>query len=252
MFKIFKSKIKVYIKSLVTEVVYQNPGLTFLESNVIELNNYSELNKIFSFKDGPILERADIYDFDYILDVNERRIRDAESLGTMIRNSRSKIILEIGTSNGMGTVLIAANAPEAQIFTINIPPEEILNGEGGKLTTIAIEKEEIGIEYKKRSLKNINQIYANTATWQPDIGEIDIAYIDGCHDTEFVYNDTKKILPFMKKGGFILWHDFNLDLVKKYTWINSVCLGVEKLYKEGLLNGRIYHIKDSWVGIYKV
>ena len=252
MIRLFRSKIKFYVRKLVHEANYPHNKLSFLESNVIELNNSLELNKVFGFKDEPILDRPDIFDFEYIEDVNERRIRDAESLATVVRNSNPTIILEIGTSNGMGTVLIAANAPQAQIYTLNIQPEEIIDGKGGQLTTIAIEKDAIGIEFRKRNLKNIKQIYANTATWQPDIGYIDIAYIDGCHDTEFVYNDTKKILPYMKRGGFILWHDFNLDLAKKYEWINSVCLGVEALYKEGLIKGRIYHIKDSWVSIYKV
>lgn len=141
---------------------------------------------------------------------------------------------------------------QVQNFTVNIPPEEIVSGEGGKLTTVALEREKIGIAYRERNLGNITQIYANTAKWEPAIGDIDIAYIDGCHDTEFVYNDTHKILKYMKPGGFILWHDFNLELVKKYHWINSVCLGVEKLYRDGLINGRILHIRDSWVGIYRV
>jgi len=56
----------------------------------------------------------------------------------------------------------------------------------------------------------------------------------------------------MNDGGFILWHDFNLELVHCRSWVNSVCLGVEKLIKEGLISGLIYHVKDSWVGIYQV
>jgi predicted O-methyltransferase YrrM len=152
----------------------------------------------------------------------------------------------------MATVLMAANAPESKIYTVNIPPEEILAGKGGELTTVALEREKIGIAFRERSLSNITQIYANTATWKPDIGTIDVAFIDGCHDTEFVYNDTRKVLRQMKPGGFILWHDFNPDLVKKYDWINSVCLGVEKLSREGLIRGRIFHIRDSWVGIYRI
>jgi len=258
MLKAFKTKIKRYIRTEIYQIVRQYlklnniETLKYIETRVIGLNNFNELKKIFKWVEDPLLERPDIYDFEYIEDANERRIRDAESIATVIRNTNPNTVLEIGTSNGMGTILIAANAPLAQIFTINIPPEEILSGEGGVLTTVAIEKEKIGIEYKKRDLPNITQIFANTATWQPDIGTIDIAFIDGCHDTEFVYNDTKKILPFMKKGGFVLWHDFNPELVKKYDWINSVCLGVEKLYADGLIRGRIMHIKDSWVGIYEV
>ena len=56
----------------------------------------------------------------------------------------------------------------------------------------------------------------------------------------------------MAPNGFILWHDFNFDLRKKHVWINDVCQGIEKLFRKGFLKGRIYHIRDSWVGIYRV
>lgn len=223
-----------------------------LRSAVIELNSAGELNRVFGWEMPPILDRPDIHDFEYVEDVNERRVRDAESLATVVRNLSPKTVLEIGTSNGMGTVLMAANAPEAQIYTVNIPPEEVSSGQGGQLTTIAPERDKIGAAYKARGLKNIIQIIANTASWEPNIGEIDIAFIDGCHDTDFVYSDTRKVLKHMRPGGFILWHDFNLDLIEKYHWIRSVCLGVEKLYAQGLLPGRIFHVRDSWVGVYRV
>ncbi|WP_110954072.1 class I SAM-dependent methyltransferase [Anaerosinus massiliensis] len=236
----------------IKQILFARNELCNLQKNVIECNSFGEIKRVFKWEEDPVLDRPDIYDFDYIEDINERRIRDAEALAVVMKNVKPKIALEIGTANGMGTVLMAANAPETNIFTINIPPEEILSGAGGNLTTIALEKEKIGIEYKKQNLKNITQIYSNTATWEPNVGNIDVAFIDGCHDTKFVYNDTIKVLRNMKPGGFILWHDFNLELKDKFGWINEVCLAIEKLYKDGYLKGRILHLKDSWIGIYKV
>ncbi len=239
------------IRGRILDYLKKGP-LEEIERSVIELNNLHELKKAYGWKGDPILDRPDIYDYEYIEDANERRIRDAESLATVMKNVKPAIALEIGTANGMGTVLMAANAPEAKIYTVNIPPEEIASGEGGKLTTVALEREKIGIAYKERKLKNVIQIYVNTAKWEPDIGNIDVAFIDGCHDSEFVYNDTRKIMKHIKKGSFILWHDFNPSLVKKFGWINSVCQGVERLYRDGLISGKILHVRDSWVGIYRV
>lgn len=224
----------------------------FLERNVIVLNNCSELKKVFGWELDPLLDRPDIYSYDYVEDVNERRIRDAESLATVMRNVRPKVALEIGTSNGNGTLLMSVNAPEAQIFTVNIPFEELQAGKGGKLTTVALHKEKIGVAFRERHCTNITQLLVNTATWDPQIGIIDVAFIDGCHDSKFVYNDTRKILKHMKPGGFLLWHDFNPNLVNKFPWIDSVCRGVERLYCEGLISGRMFLIRDSWVGIYQV
>ncbi|HUI30638.1 MAG TPA: class I SAM-dependent methyltransferase [Candidatus Acidoferrales bacterium] len=224
----------------------------FLKRKVIQLNSVQELKKVFGWTENPVLDRPDIREFDSVDDVNERRLRDAESLGTVLINLKPRVALEIGTANGMGTVLIAANAPGSEIYTINIPPEEVLSGKGGKLTTVALEREKIGIEYKKRNLTNVHQILANTATWSPEIGKIDFAFVDGCHDKEFVFNDTRKVLDNSHKNSFILWHDFSLGLVKNYKWIDEVCSGVEKLYRKGYLTGYIFHVRDSWVGVYRV
>jgi hypothetical protein len=228
-----------------------NP-IPYLTRNVLEANTFAELMKAYGFTKQPLLARDDINEFEYMEDLNKRRIRDAEVLAVVVANGAKSAVLEIGTSDGMGTSLIAANAPNAKIYTINIPPEEIISGEGGVNTTIAIEKEKIGIEYRKRGFKNIEQIYANTATWVPDIQPVQVAFIDGCHDADFVYNDTKKVLQLMKKGDFIIWHDFNLELMPKYGWINDVCLGVEMLYADGSITGRILHVRDSWMGVYRV
>jgi hypothetical protein len=224
----------------------------YLNRYLIELNNQNELKKVFRWGNDPIISDNSMYDFLYIEDVNERRIRDAETIGTVSCNVNNGVFLEIGTSRGHSTALIAKNAPSGKIYTVNIDPEEAMSGKGGILITEALNREDIGSFYKEKGFKNIKQIFTNTATWKPDVGTVDVAFIDGCHDTEFVYRDTVKVIKHMKKGSIIMWHDFNLDLTKKFHWINSVCLGIEKLYRDGIIKGRIYHIRDSWVGIYQI
>lgn len=229
-------------------------GMEFprLESAIVELNHCDELRKVFRWTQEPVLDDPSIHDFEFVLDVNERRIRDAESLATVVRNTNPAVCLDIGTSTGHSAALMSINAPNSKVFTVNIPPEEIVSGEGGELTTIALERDKIGSYYRERGLRNITQIYANTAKWTPDIGTIDVAFVDGCHDTEFVFHDTRKVLQHMKPGSFVLWHDFNLDLVRRHDWIHAVCLGVEKLLASGLVRGPIFHLRDSWVGICRV
>jgi predicted O-methyltransferase YrrM len=224
----------------------------FLNQSVLEVNNLIELKRNFKWKSDPIIDNPIYHEFDYSEDLNERRLRDAESLGAVVRNILPHICVDIGTAMGYSAALMAINAPSSTIYTINILPEEIESGAGGVFTTGSFTKEEIGTYYKQRNFKNISQIYANSATWEPDFNLIDLAFIDGSHDTEFVYNDSLKMIKRMKAGSFILWHDFNLELTDKYYWINSVCLGVEKLFRDGYLKGRIFHLRDSWVGIYQV
>jgi len=241
------SKLKRYLAAS----SYRFSSFKYLDRQVIEVNDFRELMKLFRWEIEPVLERQDMYDCNFIEDLNERKLRDTETLATVMSNVQPKTALEIGTADGMGTLLLAKNSPSSKIYTVNIPPEEI--EEGGRFVTYAPERDAIGSAFKASAYsKNIQQIYANTATWEPNIGTIDFAFIDGCHDTKFVYNDTRKILKHAKKGSFILWHDFNPSLVKKFNWIHSVCKGVDRLCRDGLINGPIFHIKDSWVGIHKV
>jgi hypothetical protein len=240
-------KITRYLRWLTSGESFPN-----LRRSVIELNSYRELMKVFGLEGEPVLDRPDLDRFEYVEDVNERRRRDAEAIASVVRGANPRTIVEIGTSTGEGTVLLAANAPGARIFTVNIPPEEIEGGAGGVHTTVALERERIGMAYRQRGLPNIEQVYANTATWVPDVGQVDVAFIDGCHDSDFVFNDTIKMLRNAVPGTFLLWHDFNLGLVDNYPWIKSVCAGVERLFEAGHLQGRVFHVRDSWVGVYRV
>jgi len=217
---------------------------------VIELNDVQELKKVFSWNLDPLLDDPTLMEFRFIEDVNNRRLRDAESLATVVRNTKPAVCLDIGTGYGHSASLMALNAQRAKVYTINIPPEEF--EAGGQLTTMKLERDEIGSYYRRRALENITQIFANTLFWEPDIGWIDIAFVDGSHDTAFVVNDTLKVLKYMHPGSFILWHDFNPLLADIYDSINSVVLGVEELFVRGALQGRVFHIRDSWVGVYRV
>lgn len=227
---------------------------THLERMTVEVNSIDEIHKLYNFAQQPVLNDPELDNFDYPEDLNQRRRRDAEVLASVFANSNSsgKQALEIGTSEGKTTALLASNAPDLTIHTINIPPEEVASGAGGNYTTWALEKEKIGRYYRDAGHTNVRQIFANTATWKPDIGPICAAFIDGCHDAEFVVNDTKKVLSIAEPGSFIMWHDYDLTQARAYEWIYDVCLGVEQLFHDGLLQGRIYHLRDSWIGLYRV
>lgn len=223
-----------------------------LDSKIITLNSYQELLRLFHWKKEPILDESQVHLYEYVLDVNQRRLRDAESIMTVCANVGTSTLLEIGTAHGITTASMALNAPLAQVYTVNILPEEAEAGEGGKLITNSFPRDAIGSYFREKNIKNITQIYANTLTWEPNIGTIDVAFIDGCHDKDFVINDTLKILPHMRPGGFILWHDFNPNLAMKHGWIAEVCAAVAWLQAKGHIGGDVYHVKDSWVGIWQV
>ena len=229
-------------------------GLEFsrLECMVIEVADIRELRKLFNWNREAVLDDPRLHDFDYPEDLNLRRLHDAEVIGTVMANVRPDRALEIGTSEGRTTALMAANAPQTEIHTINIRPEQLARGEGGNLTTGALDIDQIGAYYRERGCQNVHQILDNTESWVPNLSPIGVAFIDGCHDAEFVYRDTVKALSIAEPGAFILWHDFNPRLARSYHWIYDVCVAIEELYHTQKLRGRIYHLRDSWVGLYRV
>lgn len=224
--------------------------LASVRANTLLVRDLAFLMKAMGWTHQPLLEGDHLYAFEYLEDLNDRRVRDAEVIGAACRNGEPRILLEIGTGIGRTTALMARNAPSATVYTVNIPPDEI--GDGGALVTSAPSREEIGRCYREQGLSNVTQILANTLSWEPDFGPVDVAFIDGCHDADFVYGDTKKTLGICRPGSVVLWHDFSPPLADTYHWIKEVCRGIERLYAEGLLKGRILHLQDSWVGLYRV
>jgi predicted O-methyltransferase YrrM len=222
----------------------------FLEANVLEVRNLAMLRKAMGWTREPDLDFEHLHEFEFLEDLNDRRLRDAEVIGSACANGEPKVLLEIGTSRGHTTALMARNAPQATVHTVNIPPEEV--SAGGTFVTSAPGREEIGSFYRELGLGNVRQILANTARWSPDFGPIDVAFIDGCHDADFVFHDTAMALDRCRPGSLILWHDFSPRHAPVYQWIAAVCDGVERLYRKRRLRGPILHLEDSWVGLYRV
>lgn len=228
------------------------PGasLRHVKANLLTARNLPSLKKAMGWANDPVLDDEWIYRFENLTDLNDRRIRDAEVLGGACANGDPKILLEIGTARGEGTAIMAKNAPNGTVYTVNILPEDI--AEGGKVVSYAPSKNEIGAYYREKGLANIVQIFANTRHWEPDFAPIDVAFVDGCHDASFVYGDTKKVLRKCRPGSIIVWHDFAPELSDAYPFIKDVMRGVEFLYREKLIRGNILHLQDSFMGIYKV
>jgi len=223
---------------------------SYLPRNVFEVADLDCLMRALRWQHAPVLVGDDVEAFADMPDINHRRLRDAEAIGAACRNCGGRTLLEIGTGDGRTTALMAANAPEALVHTVNMLPDDLPTA--GRLVTAAPDRDHIGRRYRDLGLTNIRQIYANTATWTPDLGPIDLAFIDGCHDADFVVNDTRLVLAASHPGTVILWHDFAPPLRANFDWVDAVCRGVDRLYHRRLLRGPILHLRDSFVGIHVV
>lgn len=211
--------------------------------NIKTFDNIEELKNHFNFTSSGIILEPDIHTVENETDLNERKFHDAEVLTTLAKNLQGDII-EIGTSHGHGTYKMATNT-SGMVYTLNALPDQM----SGEAVTHAISATEIGSYLKKNGIKNYTQFYSNSMKWEiPScINNISMSFIDGCHDSDFVYFDSKNTYPRIKNGGFIVWHDFSPLLESKYTWIQSSMNGVRKFVHEFKIN-EVYHLKNSWVG----
>src|SRR5215207_7267883 len=98
---------------------YQYSTFKFLDRQVIEVNDYRELMKLFNWDVEPVIARDDMNNCNYVEDLNERKLRDTECISAVMCNVKPKTAVEIGTADGLGTLLLAKNSPASQIHTVN-------------------------------------------------------------------------------------------------------------------------------------
>ncbi len=135
---------------------------------------------------------------------------EAVSLALLARNSSPRCILEIGTASGGTTRLLALNAPDAVVHTLDLPPHEtqtLLQGTDAGF----IESRTVGVAFAgTREAARIVQHFGDSAEF--DFGSIPsrvgLAFIDGSHSYEYVRSDTEKVLSVMAEDGIIVWHDY--------------------------------------------
>jgi predicted O-methyltransferase YrrM len=138
-------------------------------------------------------------------------ITEISSLCHLIAASRPRKILEIGSFQGLTTLNIALNAPQAEVHTLDLPPATDPNSTRFKNNDASIISRRGFLHYDGRpEAARIYQHFGDTATFDYEEigGDVDICLIDAAHSYEYVRNDTAKALPLMSPEGLLLWHDY--------------------------------------------
>lgn len=214
------------------------------------VDSIEELKRHFGLPcDGELLEPdLDVVEND--TEVNGRKRRDAEVLCTLAANAIHNV-LELGTSHGRGAFKLASNLSHGLVcHTVNILPEQH-DASGGKMVTHLIDKDAIGSYYRERGLKNVEQLYANTARWEipAHIRKLGMVFVDAAHDEENVYLDSKLVWDRIAPGGFIVWHDFS-QFSRRFDWIDASMRGVERFLRDqGLIDLEVVNLRHSWCGV---
>lgn len=134
-------------------------------------------------------------------------------LALIARTFNPKRVFEIGTFDGRSSLAMAANvAPDAEVFTLNLPPEPPPTRPDGALgfDEQLATKVTSGHRWKGHAeAARITQLFGNSLTFDfSPYNPCQLIFIDGGHAESIVRSDTRKCLEIIDRTrGVILWHD---------------------------------------------
>ena len=132
------------------------------------------------------------------------------ALGAICQLRRPRRIFEFGTYNGASTLILAANAPAAEVFTLDLPDGE------AAVSTVEAERANLrgggrGERFQGRpEAARITQLLGDSTRYDlsPWAGTIDLVLVDAGHEWEAVWADTQSAQRLLAPGGVIVWDDY--------------------------------------------
>ena len=153
-----------------------------------------------------------VFDRDILTSIDPMEIT---TLCAVARHVRASRVLEIGTFNGNTTLNLALNLPEAEIVTVDLPPDwdNTLAIDVPDLYENVTDRAAIGVQFREHPARaRIRQVFGDSA--KLDFGSLggkfDFIFIDGNHHFDYVVSDTNKALDVLAPGGVIAWHDYGM------------------------------------------
>jgi predicted O-methyltransferase YrrM len=169
---------------------------------------------------------------------------DVTPLVAILKTVAPQLVIELGTAHGNLTANIC-RLTDARVITVNALAEQMT----GHWVSFALSREEIGRVYRQHGFeKRVTQVYEDTLTL--DLREYlapssaDLCIIDACHDLDYVVNDFNKVVPFIRPGGIILFHDTHPAINREMGGSYRACMHLRRRGWD------IYHIKGTWWGIW--
>ena len=137
-------------------------------------------------------------------------------LATIASALRPKKIFETGTFRGVGTITLALNAPEAEIFTLDLPEQyteaEVETLSKGDKEWVRLSRTSTGFAFQGHpAAARIHQLRGNSLTFEPppELHNADLCFIDGGHSYECIKADTQTALKILAPNGVIVWDDYS-------------------------------------------
>lgn len=138
-----------------------------------------------------------------ILPAGDFSVHDEAVMKPYLEKLGTGTYLEIGVKHGRSLAFARHNAPKAKIYGVDV--EDVLDH-----------------EYFKDIDVNFIHQHADEAAkkWKKPI---DILFIDGDHSVEQVNHDIENWQQFVKKGGYLFFHDFDITSPGVIMAVDDYC-----------------------------
>ena len=135
-------------------------------------------------------------------------------LARLARATAARTVFEFGTFDGRTTLTLAANAPDATVHTLDLPPDTETAMPIEQIERIYVFKPVSGARFLGRpEASRIRQHFGDSATYDYGAlrGTIDLVFVDGSHSYPYVVSDSRNALALLgARGGVIAWHDYGV------------------------------------------
>ena len=139
-------------------------------------------------------------------------------------------VLEIGTYEGAMTLQLACNIPaDGRVYTLDVGPADVATAgrdiSDSDRRLAEKPRERIGRRFRDTPYAGrITQIIRDSATvdYSDHFDWIDLAYIDGGHSYAQVKIDTERVMPLVRAGGVIFWHDYQPGCVGVTRYLHEL------------------------------
>jgi predicted O-methyltransferase YrrM len=125
-----------------------------------------------------------------------------------------RTIFEIGTYDGTTTLLLARAAPEASIFTLDLPPDSRHDPDidpHGAMDAAFAKVGGVGSRFRNApESERITQLYGDSRTFDFSgyLGRMDMVLVDGAHVYEVARLDSENALLMLTPRGIAVWDDY--------------------------------------------
>jgi hypothetical protein len=132
-------------------------------------------------------------------------------VAALARTRGVKRVFEFGTYDGSTALLLARSVDDAEVFTLDLPPDEVRLHDPVSDHHLALAGG-VGSKWAGQpESARITQLFGDSRSFDftPYTASMDLVLVDGGHSYGCVRSDSVNALRMLSRGGIVLWDDYS-------------------------------------------